>query len=80
MAKNMARIEAGTVVNLEWCSDRETETEGLINIGDKPVATGDTYSDGKFYRDGAEVLSPLEEAQAELADAKAALGLLGVTK
>lgn len=33
-------------------------------MGDKPVGIGDEYRDGKFWRDGAEVLSP---AEAELA-------------
>ena len=29
MAKNMARLEDGVVVNLEWCSDSEPETAEL---------------------------------------------------
>lgn len=80
MAKNMARIEDGMVVNIESWNDAQPETDELVDTGDKPVGIGDTYTDGKFYRDGAEVLSVLEEAQAELADAKAALELLGVTE
>lgn len=65
MAKNMARIEAGIVVNIEWCSYSQAQTETLIDLADRPVAIGDTYTDGKFYRDGVEVLTP-EEAQREL--------------
>lgn len=80
MAKNMARIADGIVTNIEWCSDREAETDELINMGDKPVAIGDTYKDGEFYRDGEEVLSPLEEAQAKIDDMQAALEILGVTE
>lgn len=62
MAKSMALIENGTVTNMLWCSDSEPETEALINPADRPVAIGDTYSNGKFYRDGVEILTPLEEA------------------
>ncbi len=62
MAKSMALIENGTVANMLWCSDSQSETESLINPADRPVAIGDTYSDGKFYRDGVEILTPLEEA------------------
>lgn len=66
MAKTMARIESGAVVNLLWCSDRERESTALISIGERPVAIGDTYENGKFYRDGEEVLTPLEEAQRKM--------------
>ena len=63
MAKNMALVENGVVVNVMWCSDRATETEALIDTADRPVGIGDTYTDGKFCRDGAEILTPLEQAQ-----------------
>ena len=86
MAKSMALVENGVVVNILWCSDRESETETLIDTADRPVAIGDSYESGKFYRNGEEVLTPLEEARKqleemalELADAKAALELLGVS-
>ena len=62
MAKSMALIEDGVITNMLWCSDSEPETDSLIDPGDRPVGIGDTYSDGKFYRDEAEVLTPLEEA------------------
>lgn len=80
MAKSMARIADGAVVNIESWNDAQSETDELVDTADKPVGIGDTYTDGKFYRDGAEVLSPLEEAQAELADMQAALEVLGVTE
>ena len=79
MAKNMARIENGLVVNIEWCSDKQAQTETLINLADRPVAIGDTYDGSDFYRDGEKVLTSLEQAQAEIEDMKAALALLGVT-
>lgn len=62
MAKSMALIENGTVANMLWCSDSEPETESLIYPADRPVAIGDTYSNGKFYRDGVEIPTPLEDA------------------
>ena len=58
----MALIENGTVANMLWCSDSEPETESLIYPADRPVAIGDTYSNGKFYRGEVEILTPLEEA------------------
>lgn len=78
MAKNMARIEDGLVVNIEWCSDKQAQTETLINLADRPVAIGDTYDGADFYRDGVKVLTPLEEAQATIADMEQALNELGV--
>lgn len=66
MAKNMARIENGIVVNVEWCSDNEPETEDLKNYDGFSICIGDSYSDGKFYRDGEEVLSDLEIAYQEI--------------
>ena len=73
MAKNMAAITNGIVTNVIWCSDSEQETDILKSPADRPVAIGDTYSDGKFYRDGVDILTPLEEAQKQIAEYEAAL-------
>ena len=73
MAKTMALVENGTVANMLWCSDSEPETDILINPADRPVGIGDTYSNGKFYRDGVEILTPLEEALKKNAEYEAAL-------
>lgn len=73
MAKSMALIENGTVANMLWCSDSEPETATLIDPADRPVAIGDTYSNGKFYRDGEEVITPLEEALKKNAEYETAL-------
>lgn len=83
MAKNMALIENGVVVNVLWCSDAEPETKTLIDPGERPVGIGDIYEEGVFYRGGEEVLTPLEEEQkrnyalvaenAELMEAMAAM-------
>lgn len=63
MAKTMALLDGDTVVNTLWCRGDEPETDTMKEIGDHPVGIGDTYADGHWYRDGAEVLTPLEQAQ-----------------
>ena len=73
MAKNMAVITNGTVTNIIWCSDSQPETDTLKSPGERPVGIGDTYSGGKWYRDGAEILTPMEEAQKKNAEYEAAL-------
>ena len=67
MAKTMAVISDGIVTNMIWCNDAMQETETRKDPGDRPVGIGDTYSDGRWYRDGVEVLTPLEDAEAAMA-------------
>lgn len=50
------------------------EFPGAVALHDRPVGIGDTFSDGKFWRDGEEVLT----AQEEIEQYKAALQTLGV--
>ena len=74
MARNMALLERGAVINLLWCSDSEPETERLVDCGERPVCLGDSYTNGKFYRDGQAVLSEAEALRArnaQLLDAMA---------
>lgn len=71
MAKPMARVESGLVVNVEWCSDRTSEDSIMKDPQGRPVGIGDAWADGKFYRDGLEILTPLEAAQAENAELSA---------
>ena len=68
-----AIIENGTVTNVIMLRPG-VDWPGAVALGDRPVGIGDTYSEGKFYRDGAEVLTPAEE----IAQYKAALNTLGV--
>lgn len=49
-----------------------------VPCGDVPVAIGDTYDGQDFYREGARVLSPMEQARKDAEDMEAALRLLGV--
>ena len=73
MAKNMAAITNDVVTNVIWCSDSQPETDTLKNPGEHPVWIGDTYSDGTWYRDGVEILTPLEDALKKNAEYEAAL-------
>lgn len=66
MAKSMAVVNDGVVSNIIWCSDNTPQSNTWVNCDDRPVAIGDTYVDGKFCRDGTEVLTPLEDAQAQV--------------
>ena len=78
-----ALIENGAVSNIISANKRGADSliaAGMNLVGtEKPVAVGDTYTDGKFYRDGSEVLTPLEEAMLVQADMQEALSILGVT-
>lgn len=68
-----AIVTDGTVTNVIELRPSVT-WPGAVALGDRPVGIGDTYQDGKFWRDGAEVLT----AQEEIAQYKAALNTLGV--
>lgn len=68
MAKNMARIENGIVINIEWCSDKVVQTDTLIDIEDRLVNIGNTYTEGKFYDNGIEVLTEKEILYKQLAE------------
>ena len=70
-----AIVTGGAVTNI--IALRETnagEFPDAVALHDRPVGIGDTYSEGKFYRDGKEVLT----AQEEIEQYKAALQTLGV--
>lgn len=71
MAKNMARLEDGVVVNLEWCSDSEPETAELREYEGYAIRIGDSWEDRKWMRDGAAVLTEAQIA-AQVAEERAA--------
>ena len=74
-----ALIDNGIVSNVIALNDRNaSDFPTSVKLGELPVGIGDTYADGKFYRDGVEVLTPMEQAQAEMTEYKAALNELGV--
>lgn len=54
---NYALIENELVINVIYLHPMNArEFPNAIPIDDLPVAIGDTYIDGKFYRDGKEVI------------------------
>ena len=76
---NYALITNGVVSNIIWLYEGNAqEFPDAVALGDRPVGIGDTYANGKFYRGGVEVLTPLEQAHAEIDAYKAALNELGV--
>lgn len=68
MGKTMAVLSQDVVTNVIWCADNDRETDYKKDPEGRLINIGDTYSDGKWYRDGVEILTPLEQAQKELAD------------
>ena len=58
---NYAIIQNGVVVNMIVIAPYNTsDFPDAVPVGDKPVGIWDEYRDGKFWRDGAEILSPAE--------------------
>ena len=74
-ATNFAIIENGVVSNVLWgMVYNSDEWPNAIQVNDLAVQIGDSYENGKFYRNGEEVLSRAEEE----ADMREALSILGV--
>lgn len=79
MNNRYALVEDGIVTNIISLDSRNaSDFPNAIKTSDRPVAIGDTYTDGKFYRNGEEVLTALEIAQLESETYKTALQTLGV--
>lgn len=76
MAKNMARIENGVVVNIEWHASFREETETLKEINGLHVGIGDTYDGYAFYHNGEKLLTPLEKANDKNAELATALQIM----
>lgn len=68
-----ALINDGVVSNIISLDSRAVnDFPTAVSCRDKPVAIGDTYSEGRFYHNGEEVLSELEQVKLQLALAEAA--------
>ena len=79
MNNRYALVEDGIVTNIISLDSRNaSDFPNAIKTADRPVAIGDTYTGGKFYRDSKEVLTPLEAAHLESETYKTALQTLGV--
>lgn len=71
---NYAQIKGGKVVNVLSIRQAQAhEFPDCVPMNDIPAGIGDTYEDGRFYRDGVEVKSLAQE----LAEAKEILAILG---
>ena len=74
-----AIITGGVVTNVIILYPGNTaDFPDAVPCGDVPVAIGDTWDGQDFYREGARVLSPVEQARKDAEDMQAALELLGV--
>lgn len=70
-----AMVIEGKVTNIIEMDKRNEQCfPSAVYTGDRPVGIGDTYTDGKFYRDGVEVLTALEEANNEIDNLTQQLG------
>lgn len=69
---NFAIVEDNIVTNIIWVYPNTT-FYNAVPCNDYPVAIGDTYSNGKFYRDGKVI-------QTESEDMQEALKILGVSE
>ena len=76
---NYAIIENGVVGNVIVLRPANAgEFPGAVALHDRPVGIGDSYQDGKFYRDGEEVLTAAEEIAAMQTAAVAVLRFVTV--
>ena len=74
-----AIITDGVVTNvIILYSGNAADFPDAVPCGDVPVAGGDIYDGQDFYREGARVLSPVEQARKDAEDMQAALELLGI--
>ena len=76
---NYALIENGIVTNIIWLYETNAdEFPNAVKLVERQVEIGDTYEDGKFFRDGVEVLTAEEAAVQAAALCAEALETLGV--
>ena len=74
-ATNFAIVENGIVSNVLWgMVYNSNEWPNAIQVDDLAVQIGDSYENGKFSRDGVEVVSRADE-EADMAEALAILGV-----
>jgi hypothetical protein len=73
MAKTMAIIKDGIVINLVWVDDNTAETDELKNVHNLNVLVGDTYSYNSYYRDGMKLITHREQLTKNIKDYDSAL-------
>lgn len=75
LVSNYALVEEGVVTNVIWLAAKNApEFPNAVELGDLPVVAGDTYTAGKFFRDGEEVKTQLTAANEEAAELTSLLG------
>ena len=68
-----AQIKDGIVVNVLTIRQAQAcEFPDCVPMNDIPAGIGDTYGEGRFYRDGVEIKSPAQE----LAEAQEIMNIL----
>lgn len=69
-----AVIHGGVVVNVIWLDPRNAaDFPDAVPIVDVSAGIGDSYADGGFWHDGVRLLTPMEAAQATIAELDAAV-------
>lgn len=77
---NYALLQNNIVTNIIYLHPMNAEDfPNAVPIGDYPVAVGDVYAEGQFFRDGKLIRTFAEFVQDEKNDMRAALEMLGVT-
>lgn len=75
LVSNYALVENGIVTNVIWlAANNAPEFPNAIDLGDLPVTIGDTYVDGKFYRNSKEVKTTLTLVSEENSELTTLLG------
>lgn len=75
LVSNYALVDNGIVTNVIWlAANNASEFPNAVLLGDLPVTTGDTYIDGKFYRNGKEVKTALVMVSEENSELTTLLG------
>ena len=72
-----AKINDGAIVNvISLRKSQAKEFPDCVPMNDIPAGIGDTYSDGLFYRDGAELKSMAQLLEEARKDAEEAFAIL----
>lgn len=75
LVSDYALVEEGVVTNIIWlAAENVLEFPGAVGVEGLPVAIGDTYTNGKFFRNGEEVKTQLTAANEEAAELTSLLG------
>ena len=69
-----ALIRNGIVVNLIWLDPGNVnDFPGAVPVGDIAASIGDAYADGVFRHDGIALKTPVQDAQAMIAELDSAV-------